>query len=265
MSNTFTDHFGRQAGDYARFRPHYPPALFAHLAALPAQRRLAWDCACGSGQATVPLAAKFASVIGSDASAGQLAQAPRVPNIEWRLAPAEASGLAAASVDLVTVAQALHWLPLAAFQAEVDRVLLPGGVFAVVSYGKLLVDTPAVDELVQHYYAHTVGAYWPPARRHLEAAYRELPFPYPILPAPTLEMAVEWTATDLLGYLRSWSATAAFSIARGYDPVIALAPVLAREWPAASATIRIRWPLRLTAGRKPPDAQARMKTSNLEQ
>ena len=251
MSNSFTDHFGRQAGDYVRYRPRYPPALFAHLAALPAQRRRAWDCACGSGQATVPLAAHFESVLGTDASAGQLAQAPRVPNIEWRRAPAEASGLAAASVDLVTVAQALHWLPIAAFHAEVARVLVQGGVFAVVSYGKLLVDAPAVDELVQHYYANTVGPYWPPERRHLEDAYRELPFPYPVLTAPALEMAVEWTATELLGYLRSWSATAAFIAARAYDPVNALAPVLARVWPAATATLRVRWPLRVTAGRKP--------------
>jgi SAM-dependent methyltransferase len=251
MTHPFTDHFGRQAADYARFRPHYPAALFDHLARLAPRRTLAWDCACGNGQATVPLAAHFTRVIGTDASAGQLAQAPRVPNIEWRLAPAEASGLADASVDLVTVAQALHWLPLAALHAEVARVLMPGGVFAVVSYGKLLVDAPAVDALVQHYYEDTVGPYWPPERRHLEEAYRELPFPYPVLTAPAFTMAVDWTATDLLGYLRSWSATAAFIDARGYDPVNALAPVLARAWPAATATISVRWPLRVTAGRPP--------------
>ncbi len=254
MTQSFTDHFGRQAADYARFRPAYPAALFDHLAQLAPRRALAWDCACGNGQATVPLAARFDHVIGTDASAGQLAQAPRLPNVEWRLAPAEASGLDAASVDLVTVAQALHWLPLAAFHAEVARVLRPGGVFAVVFYGKLLVDAPAVDDLVQQYYEDIVGPYWPPERRHLEEAYRGLPFPYPALAAPTIAMAVDWSATDLLGYLRSWSATAAFITARGYDPVNALAPVLARAWPAAESTINVRWPLCVTAGRKPAAA-----------
>lgn len=251
MSADFTDRFGAVADDYRRHRPQYPQALFDWLARQCARRALAWDCACGNGQATLGLAAHFRRVVATDASARQLAQAPARANVEWRVAPAAASGLPAASVDLVCVAQALHWLPLAAFHAEVERVLVAGGAYAVVHYGRLQVDAPAVEALVQHYYDDIVGPYWPPERRTLEAGYRDLPLPYPLLATPAFDMVARWQALDLLGYLRSWSATTAYVAARGYDPLNALAPVLARAWPAQASTVEVRWPLAVRFGRKP--------------
>lgn len=250
-SGDFTDRFGGVADDYRRHRPQYPQALFDWLARQCARRELAWDCACGNGQATVGLAARFRRVVASDASARQLAQAPSLSNVEWRVAPAEASGLPDASADLICVAQALHWLPLTAFHAEVDRVLIPGGAYAVVHYGRLEVDAPAVETLIQHYYDDIVGPYWPPERRTLEGGYRDLPLPYPTVATPVFDMRARWQALDLLGYLRSWSATTAFVAARGYDPLNALAPVLARAWPAQTSTVEIRWPLAVLLGRKP--------------
>jgi SAM-dependent methyltransferase len=247
----FTDRFGAVARDYARYRPRYPRALFDLLAARSAGHTLAWDCACGTGQATIGLAERYSHVLATDASAAQLAQAPVVANVEWRVARAEDSGLPSASVDLVCVAQALHWLPYAAFYAEVDRVLRPGGVLAVVCYGRMTVDAPAVERLVQQYYDETVGAYWPPERHTLEQAYRDVPQPYPLEPTPALEMIEDWQALALLGYLRSWSATTAFIAARAYDPVNALVPVLAQAWPASAESVRIRWPLQVLLGRKP--------------
>ncbi|HMM76452.1 MAG TPA: methyltransferase domain-containing protein [Gammaproteobacteria bacterium] len=248
---SFTDRFGGVAGDYRRYRPRYPQALFDWLAAQCERRALAWDCACGNGQATVGIAAHFRRVVATDASARQLAQAPRLANVDWRVAPAEASGLPDASADLVSVAQALHWLPLAAFHAEVERVLVGGGAYAVIRYGRLQIDAPAVEALVQHYYDDVVGPYWPPERRTLDAGYRDLPLPYPLIARPSFDMVARWQALDLLGYLRSWSATTAFIAARAYDPLNALAPVLARAWPAGSSTVEIRWPLEVLLGRKP--------------
>jgi len=251
MTDGFRDLFGRVAGDYARFRPRYPAAVFEWLAARCSRTDLAWDCACGSGQATLPLAAHFARVVGTDASASQLAHAPRLPNVEWRCAPAEHSGLADATVDLVTVAQALHWLPLEAFHAEVARVLKPGGMFATVSYGRMCVDLPALDALVQHYHDVVVGPWWPPERRHVVDGYRELPFPYVQLPVPAFAMTVRWLPAELLGYLRSWSASAACRAARGEDPVDAFARELAACWPRGETTLEVRWPMRIRVGCKP--------------
>src|SRR4051812_19118878 len=125
------DHFSRQAAGYSVYRPSYPDALFDFVAGLAPARRRAWDCATGNGQAAVGLARLFESVVATDASAAQIAHAHRHPRVAYRVAPAESSGLEAGTIDLVTVAQAAHWLDLDAFYEEVRRVLVPGGAIAL--------------------------------------------------------------------------------------------------------------------------------------
>jgi ubiquinone/menaquinone biosynthesis C-methylase UbiE len=124
----FRDHFSEIASAYATYRPHYPEALFDFLAGQAPARRLAWDCACGNGQATLDLAARFDRVIGTDGSADQIAQAPEHPRIEWRVAAETGSGIASATCDLVTCAQALHWLDTGAFFREATRVTRPSAM-----------------------------------------------------------------------------------------------------------------------------------------
>src|SRR5690349_11550527 len=105
----YVDDFSRQAPEYQRYRPHYPDALFAYLARVAPGQTLALDCGTGNGQAATGLAAHFAAVIATDASARQIANAEPHPRVTYRVAPANQSGLADHSVDLITVAQALHW------------------------------------------------------------------------------------------------------------------------------------------------------------
>ena len=45
---------------------------------------IAWDCACGSGQASRDLSKHFKRVIATDASEAQIKEAAPVPNIEYR-------------------------------------------------------------------------------------------------------------------------------------------------------------------------------------
>jgi SAM-dependent methyltransferase len=249
MSQPFTDHFAAVSASYADFRPTYPKALFAWLAALSPRHELAWDCACGNGQASIDLAEHFAQVVATDASAAQVAAAAPHPRIAYRVAPAEASGLPAASVDLVTVAQALHWFDLDAFYAEVRRVLRPDGALAAWSYGVLDVEGTVVNPLVQHFYHVTVGSYWPPERVHVERGYRTLAFPFAEIAAPPFVMEARWNLPQLLGYLRSWSATGRFMAATGEDPVTDLNGQLAPLWGDADRRRRITWPLAVLVGR----------------
>ena len=184
--STFRDHFSEVASSYAAFRPHYPEALFDFLAARAPARSLAWDCGCGNGQATLDLAERFDRVIGSDPSTAQIAQAPDHPRIEWRVAPGERSGIASATCDLVTVAQALHWMDIEAFFREAARVARPGALVAVWSYGDARLDEPAVDELVRHFSRTIVGPCWPPQRRLVDEGYRSVVMPFEELEAPAL-------------------------------------------------------------------------------
>jgi SAM-dependent methyltransferase len=247
----YADHFSRLAPAYASCRPRYPDGLFDYLAGLVSRHDLAWDCAAGSGQATIPLARRFNRVIATDISAAMLDQAPGSPAVEYRVAPAEASGLADATADLVTVAQALHWLNTETFYAEVGRVLVPGGVLAVWTYGAQYLDEPALDSVLRHFYADIVGPYWAPERRHVESGYRTLPFPFPELESPVLAMQEIWSLAQLLGYVGTWSATQRFREELGHDPVDRLGQDLAQYWGDPSATRRVRWPLSLRVGRGP--------------
>ena len=249
MIADFSDHFSSVAEAYAAARPSYPPALFDHLASRAPSRAHAWACAAGNGQATLALAERFAHVTATDASAAQLAQAPRHPGVTYRVGLAQESGLRDASVDLVTVAQALHWLDLSRFYEEVGRVLVADGVLAVWCYGLQQVDDEAVDERLAEFYASVVGPYWAPERTLVETGYRTVPFPFEELEAPAFEMAHEWQLTELLAYLRTWSATWAFVKARGFDPVTALAGELELVWGPADRRRRVRWPLSLRIGR----------------
>jgi ubiquinone/menaquinone biosynthesis C-methylase UbiE len=247
MPAPFKDHFSVAAHDYDRFRPGYPAALIDFLADAAPARELAWDCATGTGQAAGALAARFRRVVATDASRAQLAHAVAHPGVEYVLSTAESCALADGSADLVTVAQALHWLDLERFYAEVRRVARPGAVFAAWTYSLADAD-PDVDPLVASFYAE-MAPWWPPERSHVEDGYRRLPFPFEPLAAPGFEIREAWPLARLLGYFTTWSAVNRCRKDTGQDPVIKLGERLAEVWGEPSQPRPVRWPLHLRAGR----------------
>jgi len=249
MTRMATDHFTPVAAQYAQSRPTYPDALFDWLLGISPGRALCWAVGAGNGQASVALAQRFEHVRATDLSAAQIAEAAPHERIAYAAAPADESGLPDGSADLVTVAQALHWFDLDPFYAEVKRVLKPGGVFAAWSYGVLHVEGDAADALLQHFYWNVVGPHWPAERRHVENGYAQLAFPFHAIEAPPLAITLHWTLDELLGYVRSWSATSRMQRATGSDPVSALESQLAPAWGARDARRLISWPIAMRAGR----------------
>ena len=250
MSQTSHDHFSEVANRYADFRPHYPVELFDYLASLVPRDSLVWDCACGNGQATYDLARHFDTVVATDASREQIASATAHPKVEYRVAPAEESGLPDKSVALITVAQALHWFDLKHFYTETNRVLIPGGVLAMWAYGINTVECNAINQLVQDFYTNTVGPYWPPERKLVEEGYRTIPFPFAEITPPAFRMEARWTLNQLLGYFSTWSATTRYIKATGRNPLEPLSEALARVWGDPTLPRLIVWPLSLRVGRK---------------
>lgn len=246
---SFYDHFSSSAGAYACYRPGYPSALFAWLASVAPDRRRAWDCATGSGQAAVPLADHFAQVVATDSSVAQLAHASPHPNVHYAAMSAEHGALADGSASLVTVAQALHWFDQPAFYAEARRVLVTRGVVAVWSYGVLTLHDAALDDVIRRFHGETMGQYWPAERRLVDEGYGSLALPFEPLEAPTFSMQADWTLDHLAGYLSTWSAVRRARLATGEDPVPAVVESLRAAWGRERSERHVEWPLSLHVGR----------------
>ena len=244
----FKDLFSGHAADYARFRPTYPPDLFTWLAEVSPGRELAVDVGTGSGQAAVALATHFERVIGIDPSAEQIAQAQARSGVEYRVAPAEATGLADGSVDLLVAAQAFHWFNRDAFLVEARRILRAGGVLALVSY-LLSRITPEVDAVVDALYAD-LDPYWEPERRLVEDGYASVTVPFPEVPSPAFEMHSTWTVDDLAGYIGTWSALRKAVAATGRNPLEDIAPRLVTAWDEPGPR-EVVWPLKVRTFRMP--------------
>jgi len=249
---SFKDHFSTQAKDYARYRPHYPRELYDYLASLPTTRQLAWDCATGSGQAAVALAESFERVIATDASPQQLQRAQPHPRVSYQVGSAEAAPLEDTSVDLITVAQALHWFDLDAFATEVGRALKPGGILAVWTYEMAQIE-PEVDAIVEHFYRDIVGPWWPPERAMVESGYADIQLPFTELDTPAFHMQADWTLEQLTGYLGSWSAVQRYRDANGEHPMNQVIAPLSTVWGSPEQAKTVRWPLALRVYQTDPD------------
>lgn len=245
----FKDHFSGHSAQYSEFRPRYPDGLFSWLSSLCEEHNCAWDCATGSGQAAASLVEHFGKVIATDASANQISDAAVTDGVSYKVATAENSGITPNSIDLITVAQALHWFDIPAFEAEADRVLKDDGILAVWTYGLLEFGTE-LDKTLEHFYSGIVGEHWPFERKMVESGYAQVQLSFTEVPAATMEMTESWGFADLLGYLNTWSAVKAFEKDQGHNPIEKIEADLLRQWGNIDTKRTVTWPLYVKAYRK---------------
>ncbi|MBI2353785.1 MAG: class I SAM-dependent methyltransferase [Deltaproteobacteria bacterium] len=250
-SAQFKDHFSGHADAYTRYRPSYPPQMFAWLAGLTKGHDLAWDCGCGNGQAAVAIAPYYRLVIATDPSPQQIEHALPHEGVRYSVAPAEESGIAGATVDLIVVAQALHWFDFDRFYDEARRVARRDGVIAAFSYGEVRLDGPP-DETVSRFYHEIIGPCWPPERRYVDEHYATIPFPFQEIVSPPFAMEIDWNLEHLMGYLGTWSAVKEYERRNGSDPLALIAGELRSAWGDPRQERRISWPLSIRVGRIAP-------------
>jgi len=253
------------SSNYAAFRPSYPEHLFKRLAALTDRQEQAWDIACGSGQASAPLSKVFVSVLATDVAPTQIQSAPNIENIRYVLSSASDTpsaledrlGLEPESVDLITVAQALHWFVDATFYENVRHFLRRGGVFACWTYA-LTPSFEGDDEGVlaaihQHVLDEALGPYWPEQRRYIDMQYADIPFPFErqldYTAEPFDHSEVTWTLASMFGYISSLSAYQ-LAVKSGHeDPIGGIRDELIAAWGSTEHRL-VRFPIFLLAGRK---------------
>ncbi|KAF8377085.1 hypothetical protein HHK36_030458 [Tetracentron sinense] len=210
--------FDKQAEVYVEARPRYPSEWYSMLAGRTHHHALAWDVGTGNGQAAIGVAEHYEQVIGTDVSEAQLKHAMPHPRVRYIHTPLPISDEelimllgGEGSVDLVTVATAVHWFDLPNFYSLVTRLLRkPGGIIAVWSYSGITIN-PTIDSALKCFH-ETALPFFDPNTRTVFDGYRTLPFPFesiglgsegePLL----LDMPVELSFDRLLRWLMSWSA-----------------------------------------------------------
>lgn len=242
MNTGFKDYFSEASEQYGQYRPLYPEELFEYLSTLTQNNDKAWDCATGSGQSALSLSDYFTEVIATDASHNQIATAVKKNNIQYLVETAEKTSLESNSIDLVTVAQALHWFDLEKFSIEVIRVLKPRGILAIWTYALLEIN-PAIDSVINHLCNITLGSYWPPERAMVDNAYQDVHFPMEEQSLRMIPMQSQWTFNQLIGYLHTWSAVKRYYKDVGSHPVETLRGELLTLWGDPQHTLPVQWPL----------------------
>jgi len=139
---------GEVADFYCQYRRGYPPAVIGALADTFGLTTddIVIDLGCGTGQLTLPVAARVRAVAGVDPEPDMLARARRaaaehgVANVTWLLGadidmPALAALLGRHRAGAVTIGQALHWMRDDELFPALAPLLRPGGGVAVVTNG----------------------------------------------------------------------------------------------------------------------------------
>ncbi|MGA8265563.1 MAG: class I SAM-dependent methyltransferase [Ignavibacteriaceae bacterium] len=244
---TFKDHFTKQAESYARFRPDYPDELFEFLASVSPSNEFAWDCATGNGQAANGLAKYFDMVIASDASENQVQNAYKNEKITYKVFPAEKADIESSTVDLITVAQALHWFNFEKFYSEVRRVLKKNGIIAVWMYDLVNI-SPEIDLITKKFDDVILRNYWPPERQLFYEGYRTIPFPFELVKTPGIKMATDWTLENFTGFLSTWSAFQKYKERENSDPLDLIMNDLQKAW-GEEKIRKAKWDLILKVGK----------------
>jgi len=244
----FNDKFSGVARAYADQRPHYPEVLYDWLSSGTQSHNLCWDCATGNGQAAVALASRYARVIATDASAQMIEAAQSHDRVRYIVRAAESvPEIDDSSVDLVTVAQAIHWFDLDRFYREVKRVLKPGGLIAVWAYAGSHV-TDEIDAVTKRLNHEILDGYWADNVELVNREYRYLPFPFKEIETPEFHMEVSWTLAGFLTYHKTWSAAQDYLRATGIDAVDLIAGEIASLWGNASEPRTVSWKLSRRVG-----------------
>lgn len=134
--------FGSVAGEYHRYRPGYPRELVADLVALRPASVL--DIGCGTGKAALLLAASGLRVFGVEVDP-RMAEVARAHGLDVEVGSFEQWDGRGRTFDLITCAQAWHWVDPAAGIPKAARLLAPGGTVALFwNYDEPDSDTRAV-------------------------------------------------------------------------------------------------------------------------
>jgi SAM-dependent methyltransferase len=181
-----------------------PPAFFRWLASLPPRRDVSVECGAGQGEVTAFLGGTFVRAIATDAAPPRAGSPHGVPIVA---APAERLPFADASADLVVSVQALHHFDVPAHLQEARRILRPGGVFAALCWGEIVLP-PALRPRYRPAFA-ALAPFWEEERDWVLSGYRDLGFDGQPIALPAAALRRRAGIDGLNAEIGRWSAARA--------------------------------------------------------
>src|SRR4028119_345738 len=143
-----TQRFSSRVQNYVRFRPGYPPQIIGLLSERCGltKNSIVADVGSGTGKLTELFLRNGNRVFAIEPNEGMREAGDELlyeySNWSSVNAPAEATGLADASVHFVTVAQAFHWFERERAATEFRRILQPRGWVVLLWNQRRLESTP---------------------------------------------------------------------------------------------------------------------------
>lgn len=207
---------------YKQFRGEMPEDIVKKIVEFVAQKfepsqGIAVDVGCGSGQSTLPLAPHFKEIYAFDTSSAQIEQLrhTQLPtsNIKYQRAEAETLPLPDDSVYLVSSMHAVHWFDIEKFLKEVDRVLVPNGVLALVvgtRAPRIKGHEEETTALFQKFSSDT-AEFWDPRVKLADNCYGDIKLPYDeCVRDRSIEIGEHVTVAYIMGRIRTLSGIAKF-------------------------------------------------------
>lgn len=241
--------FSCNSSQYAEFRPQYPDLLFKYLKAI-AGNGYVLDCGSGSGQCTQKLSYHFQHVIAADLSFELLNKAITLSNVYYIQSSAEKLPIRSTSIDLICVAQAIHWFSLNEFYSEVKRVLKPNGIIAAWCYNQAEIE-PKIDDIIKKVYLKIISSSQIPSRerQYLYGHYQALPFPFERILTPNFNLEMNWNLMQWIGYMNTWPSILEYKKKFGINLVSEIEEDLSTLWGDHFASKSINWSIHLLVGR----------------
>jgi ubiquinone/menaquinone biosynthesis C-methylase UbiE len=166
---------------------------------------LAWDCACGTGQATSELAKIFKNVVATDIDSNQLSSCLQLNNVNYEQCGEFNAFLKDESVDFISVATGIHWLDTAKFYKEADRVLKKGGVLGVWGYTGVNVH-PDIDPVFKAIVEEYLMPFYPESIKIALNGYVDVKLPFEAIKSTNYEVEKVWDFTEFKNYILSFTA-----------------------------------------------------------
>ncbi len=188
-------------------------------------------------------------MIATDASPQQIHNAIQHPKISYKVSLAEESELENRAVDLITVANGVHWFRGNRFYEEADRVLKPEGILALWTCGESRVEK-SIDSITRRLSSEILGDLWPKENRLVWDGYRDLHFPFQEIDSPGFRCVAHWNLEDLENYLLSWSSSQRYVDLNGENPVNAVRRELEEAWGKGNERKKVTWEICLRVGKK---------------